>query len=613
MKLATFVAQGTEHFGIVLTHPATGEVWVFDPEETEQRLQLYASRLTSPYRANRPRFLEERPWPRELSAFLRLGDAGLSAARHLQDFLLRFLEQSDQALLAGAGFPLGEVRLRAPIPRPRLYFGLVQNNPAFWRNDPSRTIVNVYPQGHQRPQGAVVGPGEAVCITPEMGQFGWTPEFGIIIGREGKEIDVNRAMEHVAGYTVVLDMSHRQYMNRLREEATTPLDWFEEATGSWLGKKSNTMCPMGPFLTTPDEVGNPYDLMVYTRQSGWLRDRAHTGALTIGIERTISWLSSFLTLYPGDVIHLGTMGVDGMSFSEEMSFGPEDYLEGEIERVGALRVRVVMLAREDWRPADDPGRRVHPVPAVRDLIEAGDTTIAEPEAWTPDGARHFWTVFGNYQDMTAAEGLAIRPSPRVLNCPARALAASGQPIRIPRRARTLSAGVELAFVVRQLAHRVSEEDAADYVLGYTPLAVLRDSSFAEPIRSPATRQEYNLPVVYARWADGFNVLSLPPIPLEPEAVRGRAMRLSLDGVGEVEANTDEYVLLAPEVLAFLTQHITLFPGDVVTLGRTRDLLTVAAGQRLPGGTALHASIEGIGEVHSPLEDERELSDEHLDF
>lgn len=85
MKLATFVADGQERFGIVLTHPATGQPWVFDPEETEQRLYRYASSGTTGYFVNRPRFLETRPWPRELAAFLALGEPGMTAARRLKE------------------------------------------------------------------------------------------------------------------------------------------------------------------------------------------------------------------------------------------------------------------------------------------------------------------------------------------------------------------------------------------------------------------------------------------------------------------------------------------------------------------------------------------------
>ena len=169
--------------------------------------------------------------------------------------------------------------------------------------------------------------------------------------------------------------------------------------------------------------------------------------------------------------------------------------------------------------------------------------------------------------------------------------------------------MELAFVIGQLADRVSEEDAADHILGYGTMAVLHDSSFFEPIRLPATLQESNLPTAYARWADGFNIMGSSLTPLKPEGVRKREMHLSLDGAGEVHGNTDEYLLLAPKVLSFLSQQIALFPGDVVTMGRTCDLLTVPAGQHLPEGTSLRASIEGMAEVCSPVKDERALPGE----
>lgn len=605
MKFATYVAGGVERFGIVVNHPANGETWVFDPEETEERLRFYASRPTSPYLVNRPVFLAQRPWPRSLVEFLALGDAGMDAAQRLQDYLLSFLRQSDQALMAGAGHRLNTVTLRAPIPRPRLFFGLVQNSPTFMRFNDKRPVVNVYPQGHQRPQGSLVSPNEAVYLPPEMQQFGWNPEPGLIIGRGGRDIPVDEAMQHVAGFTLVMDIAHHGYVEQLAEAYEDSSEWFVDATGSWLGKKSDTFASMGPFLTTKDEVGNPYDLLLTTRQSGWLRDRAHTGALVIGYEKLVSWLSSFMTLQPGDVIHMGTLAVDGMPYHEDMRFCEDDYIEGEWEKVGRLRLPVVMAAKEDWRDEDDPGRRVHPVPAVRDLIESSEDVIPAPEAWSLDGARHFWTVYDNYRGIEAIPGKENGALPRLLNCPASALASTGSTVHIPRRATELRIGVELAFVVSRVAHRVAEEEADDYVLGYVPLAVLNDRSFAEPIRQPASTQEAAMPDVYCRWADGFNIAGGPPVAMRSDEIAGRTMRLAVDGYGELECSTDEYLLRAPRILALLTQWITVFPGDVVTLGRTGNMLAVPAGTRLGATCTLTASVEGIGQLTASFADERE--------
>ncbi len=317
MKFATFIASGQELYGFVIDHPATGETWIFEPGAVERRIQQYAALGTPALRPSQARFLDPHPWPDTLTGLLELGDTGMSVARCMQTFLLRFLEQSDQALLVGAGYRLSEVDLCAPIPRPRLCFGLVDNKPK--RNILDRPILHMYPQGHQRPQGATVGPGQPVVITMEMRNFFWNPELGIVIGKAGRDITIDDAMAHVAGYTVVLDLAHDLYLEQMKAQAQGQLDFFEAATGSWLGKKSDTLCPMGPYLVTPDEVGNPYDLLIYTRQSGWQRDRSHTSAMLVGIEHTIHYLSSFMALQVGDVIHMATMGVDGLPYCPALS------------------------------------------------------------------------------------------------------------------------------------------------------------------------------------------------------------------------------------------------------------------------------------------------------
>jgi 2-keto-4-pentenoate hydratase/2-oxohepta-3-ene-1,7-dioic acid hydratase in catechol pathway len=444
---------------------------------------------------------------------------------------------------------------------------------------------------------------------PDVPRFGWNPELGVVIGKGGKYIDVDRAREHIAGLTVVLDMNIGDYYKCFDPRITRPPDWFADATASWLGKKADTMCPMGPYLTTLDEIDDIYDLLIYTRQSGWLRDRSHTNSMLIGVEELISWLSTFTTLYPGDVLHMATMGLDGVPMTPDMRFGPEDRLEGEIERVGTLLTPVVEMARDDWRAPDDPGRTVHASPAVRDLIESGQTSIAAPASWSLADVRHFWTTYGNYRDAPEVEGMRHDDYPRVLNGPTRSLAASGEPVTLAHRARTLHVGPELALVVGRLAYRVPEEQADDYILGYLAMASILDSSFDQTLREPITTQARAMPGVYGRWGDGYNVVSTPPVPLAAEGIRGRKMRgrnmrLCVDGIGEVATSTNEYLLLAPRILAFLSSHITLFPGDVITFGRIAERLTVPEDRHLPAGTMLRASIEGIGEVCSPLVDER---------
>lgn len=602
MKLATFVIDGQERWGLVITHPLTGEDWVFDPAFTESRLQTYASRPTSAYVATRPVFMPD-SWPTDLVGWLAL--ANHDPLRRLDDFLRRFLEDADTYFLRGAGWPLSDVKLRAPVPRPRLMFGLVQNSPTVWRHIPERKHLNVYPQGHQRPLGTVIDPDDAVILPPaDSIQGGWNPELGVIIGRGGRDIPVSAAMRHVAGYTVVSDVTV-DYFRRDYFAQPEPRDWLEDAMSSWGDKKSDARFPIGPFLVTPDEVGNPYDLMIYTRQSGHLRDRSHTGAMHIGIERTISWLSSFRELQPGDVIHMGTMGYDGSPFLPDAPPAPDEFIESEIERVGVLRNPVRMPSPDEWRTPTDRARSWFIPPAVHELREKQQARL-DADAWQVGEARHLWTVYGNYQTAEVAQGLAPRPYPRFLCGPASSLAVDGHRILLPGRARSLKLGVELACVVGEIVSRADATEAEGAIAGYLVMAVVHDESFATDVVEPASAQERELPQVYARWGDGYTVVSAQPRTLPAgETWRGRECRLTVPGIGEVRGTTDDYQLGAAEVIAYISRYITLFPGDVVTLGRLESLLPVAADRALPAETTVQAGIDGLGHIAFTFDDQRD--------
>ncbi len=167
-------------------------------------------------------------------------------------------------------------------------------------------------------------------------------------------------------------------------------------------------------------------------------------------------------------------------------------------------------------------------------------------------------------------------------------------------------GVELAFVIGKLAHRIPSSEADDYILGYVVLAVMHDQSHQLPPHSFASIQERHVPAVYARWADGSNVTSLLPTRLHSADIRDRDMHLTLHGYDTLTGSTDEYVAGPADTLAFLSQEITLFPGDVVTLGRNHHLLSVAADQSLPAETVLGAEIESVGQIVCSIIDARKV-------
>jgi 2-keto-4-pentenoate hydratase/2-oxohepta-3-ene-1,7-dioic acid hydratase in catechol pathway len=589
MKLGTFIESNRERFGLVIHHPVFQEDWIFDPNTVSERLRLYASAGTSPLHATPPRFFDG-PLPAALADFLSLGPVAMDQLRRFQDFLIRFMEQADQYILTGAGFPVASVKLLAPIPKPRLFLGLVQNSPTAWRSNPARTHLNLIPQGHQRPQTAILAAGETIYL-PNLPKLygGWNPELGVIIGKGGRDISVSDAREHIAGLTIVTDITY-DYHRRDYLAQPAPHDWLEDATGSWGDKKADARTPVGPYLVTLDEIGNPYDLLIYTRENGLLRDRSHTGAMSLGIERTIHWLSTFRTLHPGDIIHMGTMGYDGSP--NLPGYVPQEghFIESEIEKIGTLRNPIIFTQESPQTDSTASNKRtIHPVaPAVQKLINADQTEISLSE-WSAEKARHVWLVFGNEAQSMARHNLQPRPYMRFLCAPESVLTDAIQPVKLAPNHDALIVGCELAFVIRKLARSVPEAEAENYILGYAPLVSLYDTRFERQIIDPASPQEKHIPLVYGRWPDASNIIgavNATPYPADS------TYTLSFSTGESVSGAISEYVHQAAATLAKISHHITLLPGDVVSLGtlsHTLPLPTETPWEAL----SIHAEISGF--------------------
>ncbi len=608
MKLATFQSAGKERWGFVINHPRYDELWVFSPSLLN--IQLNKCRTpTSGLWVSPLDFLID--WPADLAGFLALEEKGTTALGKMVAYVQIALEQGmDQLTITEAGFPVSSVKLKAPIPRPRIYFGLVQNGPSFIRNNPNRNSSNLFPQGHNRPQGTAIGFDHPVVMGGEaFDSWGYNVELGVVIGKKGRYIPANKALEYVAGYLPVTDIATNGFYRLALGggagyKVPEGTDWFQEAMMSWCGKMADTLCPMGPYIVTRDEIPNVYDLLAYTRENGLTRDRAITGSYLLGVERVIQWYSSFGTLYPGDVLHLGTMAVDGLGRLATDRYDRDDRIEAEIERLGSLKNSIVIPVKNEWRDADEPSRKIHPSPAVRDVMAAGKERIDVAADWNLADARHYWTVYSNYRDVKAVEGFNVSDYPRMLNTPASSLAVAGSQIDIPARATTLDVGIELACVIKKLACKVKKEDAADHILGFTPLLSISDRSFADIIVQPATPQEQALPVVYGRWADGFNVVLGEPKQMDAAALYNLNMKVEAGGK-TATGTTAEYHLDFADIIAFVSTYITLFPGDVLTLGRIADMVNVEAAEAVNNGLSFRGSIDKLGDVEvNILKDEQ---------
>ncbi len=140
---------------------------------------------------------------------------------------------------------------------------------------------------------AIVGPNDNIEIPRHSHKTDWEVELGVVIGQGGRYIDESRAMEHVAGYCVINDVSEREFQL--------------ERGGTWdKGKGCDTFGPLGPWLVSRDEIADPHQLAIWLEVDGHRYQNGNTRTMIFQIPRLISYLSQFMSLQPGDVISTGT-------------------------------------------------------------------------------------------------------------------------------------------------------------------------------------------------------------------------------------------------------------------------------------------------------------------
>ncbi len=148
-------------------------------------------------------------------------------------------------------------------------------------------------------RGAVSGPNDDVWLPPGSLKLDWEVELGIVIGQRTFQVSEGDALGHVAGYCLVNDVSERTHQT--------------EMEGQWVkGKSYPTHCPLGPWLVTPDELGDPQAVDLWLDVNGQPRQRGNTRTMIFGAAHIVSYLSRFMALEPGDVIATGTPPGVGM-------------------------------------------------------------------------------------------------------------------------------------------------------------------------------------------------------------------------------------------------------------------------------------------------------------
>jgi 2-keto-4-pentenoate hydratase/2-oxohepta-3-ene-1,7-dioic acid hydratase in catechol pathway len=237
--------------------------------------------------------------------------------------MLEYIEQNQSTKMQTGGetVPLGEARLHAPIVRPAkiICIGLNYEDHAAetGREIPEKPVVFAkYPN-------TIVGPGEPIRIPPITGQVDYEAELVVVIGRVAKNVPEEEALEYVFGYTNGNDVSSRDLQ-------------FSEG-GQWTRSKSlDTFAPIGPYVATRDEIPDPQSLSIRCVLNGEVVQDGTTSKMIFSVAELISFLSTGMTLVPGDVIFTGTPAGVGFVRDPELFMKPGDEVTVETEGLGAL-------------------------------------------------------------------------------------------------------------------------------------------------------------------------------------------------------------------------------------------------------------------------------------
>jgi 2,4-diketo-3-deoxy-L-fuconate hydrolase len=192
----------------------------------------------------------------------------------------------------------------------------------------SGMAVPAEPVVFMKATSAICGPYDNVMIPRGGEKTDWEVELGVVIGKEARYVTERDALSHVAGYCVVNDVSERAFQL--------------EGTGQWVkGKSADTFGPIGPWLVTADEVGDPQKLGLWLEVDGHRYQNGSTSTMVFGVAFLVSYLSRFMSLQPGDIISTGTPPGVGLGQKPPVYLRPGNVIRLGVEGLGEQRQRVV--------------------------------------------------------------------------------------------------------------------------------------------------------------------------------------------------------------------------------------------------------------------------------
>lgn len=245
--------------------------------------------------------------------------------------------------------PLEKLTLKAPIPRPGKILALAGNykkhlEETAWQDktfDDQATTTNPWP--FMMPSTVVTATGTLVPWPVYSEQVDYEIELAIFIGNTASRITPQQAHEYIAGYSIANDISARSVTfttGRKDRPRDVFFDWM-------MGKWSDGFMPLGPWLVTADEVGDPHKLEMELKVNGQTRQKANTSQMIFSVYQIVSFISHLMTLEPGDVIITGTP--HGVAAADGKYLSPGDKMDCAIEKIGTLTNTLGPLPKEFYK------------------------------------------------------------------------------------------------------------------------------------------------------------------------------------------------------------------------------------------------------------------------
>jgi acylpyruvate hydrolase len=265
--------------------------------------------------------------PANMVEFLQGGERSMDLARQAVDFAVRNVNASSYRLIHRNS----DVKIEAPVLNPGKMI-CVGHNYREHILEMSRELPP-FPVIFAKYANTIIGPQDDIPFYPISELLDYEAEFAFVIGKRARNVSLHDALDYVAGYTIVNDVTYRDIQRRT-------IQWLQ-------GKTVEGSAPMGPWLITSDEIADPSGRDIRLTVNGEERQHSNTSNLVFTVPYLVEFLSSLMTLEPGDVILTGTPGGVGFARDPQVFLKDRDIVRIEIEGIGVLENRVKKVNRGD--------------------------------------------------------------------------------------------------------------------------------------------------------------------------------------------------------------------------------------------------------------------------